>query len=214
MNIILLGPPGCGKGTQAKRIEETRAMIQLSTGDMLRAELGSDSMLGTQVKEIMDTGKLVPDDLIVAMITGQIERLDHAKGFIFDGFPRTLAQSSALDQMLDDKHLKIDHVIELIVDNEAIVTRIVGRYSCAKCGIGYHDDFQEPVQKGVCNNCGSTEFKRRTDDNRETVRSRLDTYKEETAPIVAYYRERGVLKTIDGTASIDNVTKQLDKVLG
>ncbi len=214
MNIILLGPPGCGKGTQAKRIEESHSMVQLSTGDMLRAAVASGSELGSQAKELMDAGKLVPDDLIISMISGRIDQPDCADGFILDGFPRTVPQSAALDEMLEDKSLKIDHVIELVVDNDAVVARIVGRYSCAKCGAGYHDEFQKPKKDGVCDKCGGAEFSRRADDNEETVRSRLDAYQEQTAPIAGYYREKGVLQTIDGMASIDDVTKQLNEVLG
>ncbi len=214
MNIILLGPPGCGKGTQAKRIEEARSMVQLSTGDMLRAAVASGSELGAQAKDLMDAGKFVPDDLIISMISGRIDQPDCAQGFILDGFPRTVVQSAALDSMLEEKSLKIDHVIELVVDNDAVVARIVGRYSCAKCGAGYHDEFQKPAQDGICDKCGGTEFNRRADDNEETVRARLDVYQEQTAPIVGYYREKGVLQTIDGMASIDDVTKQLNEVLG
>jgi adenylate kinase len=214
VNIILLGPPGCGKGTQAKRIEEARSMVQLSTGDMLRAAVASGSELGAQAKDLMDAGKFVPDDLIISMISGRIDQPDCAQGFILDGFPRTVVQSAALDSMLEEKSLKIDHVIELVVDNDAVVARIVGRYSCAKCGAGYHDEFQKPAQDGICDKCGGTEFNRRADDNEETVRARLDVYQEQTAPIVGYYREKGVLQTIDGMASIDDVTKQLNEVLG
>ncbi len=214
MNLIVMGPPGAGKGTQAQRLQKTYSIIQLSTGDMLRAEVASGSDLGRQAKEIMEAGGLVSDDLIIAMISSRIDQDDCKNGFILDGFPRTTPQAEALDRMLVDKELKIDHVIEMKVDDDAMVKRITGRYTCAGCGAGYHDEFQQPEKEGVCDQCGETDFTRRADDNAETVRSRLQAYHDQTAPILAYYKEKGVMETIDGMAPIDDVTEQLNAVLG
>ena len=213
MNIIVLGPPGAGKGTQAKRIEDSRGMVQLSTGDMLRASVAAGGPLGRQAKEIMEAGQLMPDDLMIRMISERIDEPDCAKGFILDGFPRTAAQAEALDVMLADKGLKLDSVIEIKVDEEALVERITGRFSCAKCGAGYHDKYQRPATDGVCDNCGSSDFLRRKDDNEETVRARLEAYRAQTAPILPYYRDRGVLEGVDGMARIDEVTAQIEGVL-
>ena len=214
MNIILLGPPGAGKGTQAKRLEDSHNIIQLSTGDMLRAEVASGSALGQEAKDIMESGGLVSDDMIVNMISSRIDQDDCKNGFILDGFPRTSPQADALDIMLTEKSFKIDHVIELKVDDDAMVERITGRYTCAKCGAGYHDTFQKPKIEGVCDNCGGTEFPRRADDNAETVRSRLKAYHDQTAPIIGYYSQKGVMKSVNGMAAIDDVTVQLEGVLG
>lgn len=214
MNLILLGPPGAGKGTQAKRLQDTYKIVQLSTGDMLRAEVASGSDLGQQAKKIMEEGGLVSDDIIIGMISSRVDQDDCKGGFILDGFPRTTPQAEALDTMLADKSLKIDHVISLEVDDEAMVERICGRYTCAKCGQGYHDTFQKPASEGVCDSCGGTEFSRRADDNEETVRSRLGAYHESTAPIISYYGDKGVLKTVDGMADIDEVTQQLNTIVG
>ncbi|CAO3443160.1 Adenylate kinase (EC 2.7.4.3) [Azospirillum argentinense] len=213
MNLILLGPPGAGKGTQARRLEDTRGLVQLSTGDMLRAMVAEGGPLGQQAKDIMSAGKLMPDALMVEIIAERISKPDVANGFILDGFPRTVAQAEALDSMLSEKGLKLDHVIEMKVVDDILVERITGRYTCAKCGKGYHDVFEKPKVEGVCDVCGSTEFKRRADDNADTVKTRLAQYHEQTAPILPYYQNRGVLKTVDGMAEIDDVTKQIEGIL-
>ncbi|UTW53210.1 adenylate kinase [bacterium SCSIO 12827] len=214
MILLLMGPPGAGKGTQSKRLEEAYGLVQLSTGDMLRAAVASGSDLGNKAKEIMARGDLVPDDLIIDMIAARIEQADCAKGFILDGFPRTVPQAEALAAMLADKGLNLDHVIELAVDDDAMVKRITGRYTCAKCGKGYHDEFEKPAKDGVCDKCGATEFTRRADDNEGTVRNRLDAYHAQTAPILAYYKDQGLLHDVDGMADIDAVTAQLKGVIG
>jgi len=214
VNLILMGPPGAGKGTQSQRIEKTHGIVQLSTGDMLRAEVASGSDLGKEAKEVMESGGLVSDDLIIAMISSRIDQDDCKKGFILDGFPRTTPQAEALDTMLTEKGLKIEHVIEMKVDDEAMVKRITGRFTCAECGAGYHDEFQKPEKEGVCDQCGGADFTRRDDDNAETVRARLQAYHEQTAPILSYYKEKGTVKSVEGMASIDEVTEQLNAVLG
>lgn len=214
MNLILLGPPGCGKGTQAKRLQETHSIVQLSTGDMLRAEVGSGSDLGAQAKEIIEAGGLVSDDIIVSMISKRIDQEDCEAGFILDGFPRTMPQAEALDEMLDDKGLRIDHVLEIEVDDAAMVKRITGRYSCDDCGAGYHDEFKMPAVDGVCDECGGTAFTRRADDNEETVRERLAAYHDQTAPVAEYYRGKSNLTGVDGMAAIDEVTDKLNQIVG
>lgn len=213
MNVILLGPPGAGKGTQAQRLERAHGMVQLSTGDMLRAAVGSGSELGRQAKQVMDAGQLMPDDLMIRMIAERIEQPDCAGGFILDGFPRTTGQAEALDRMLGDKGFKLDAVIKMKVDEEALVERITGRFTCARCGAGYHDKFHLPKNDEICDHCGGTEFTRRADDNEETVRARLAAYREQTAPILPYYEAKGALRRVDGMAPIDEVTRQIEAVL-
>ena len=214
MNLILMGPPGAGKGTQAKRLEDGRGLIQLSTGDMLRATVESGSEVGQQAKAIMERGELVSDEIMIAMIRDRIQQPDCENGFILDGFPRTIAQAEALDEMLTKMDVRLDHVIEMKVDDGILVDRISGRFSCTNCGTGYHDRFQKPQKEGVCDSCGGTEFTRRKDDNAETVASRLEAYHAQTAPLLPYYKEHGALKSVDGMADIDEVTRQIEAVLG
>jgi adenylate kinase len=213
INLILLGPPGAGKGTQAKRLEQKHELVQLSTGDMLRAAVASGSELGRQAKKVMEAGQLMPDDIIIAMIAERIDRPDTENGFILDGFPRTTAQAKALDKMLAERGLKLDLVIELKVDDAVLVERISGRFACAKCGAGYHDLYQRPKVEGRCDRCGATEFVRRPDDNAETVKARLAAYHAQTAPILPYYAERGVLRSVDGMAEIDEVAAQIEALI-
>lgn len=214
MRMILLGPPGAGKGTQAQRLEESRSIVQLSTGDMLRAAVAAGTEVGKQAEAVMKRGDLVSDEIVVGIIADRIDEPDCANGFILDGFPRTVAQAEALDVMLAEKGLKLDCVVEMQVDDEALVGRVTGRYTCGNCGAGYHDHNLKPKQDGVCDRCGGTEFKRRADDNEEAVRTRLGAYHDQTAPLLPYYRGKGILKSIDGMADIDAVTGQLEAALG
>lgn len=213
MNIILLGPPGAGKGTQAQRLQNDVGMVQLSTGDMLRAAVKSGSPLGQEAKGIMEAGKLVPDALMVGLIEDRIAQPDCAKGFILDGFPRTEAQAQALDTMLAKSGKQLDQVVEMEVDEAALLERIVGRYECAKCKAGYHDKFKRPKVEGVCDVCGSKEFTRRKDDNAETMKTRMAAYRAQTEPLLPYYRAKGVLKKVDGMAAMDEVYRQIRAVL-
>jgi len=213
MNLILLGPPGAGKGTQAEAITKTRGLVQLSTGDMLRQAVKAGSPVGVEAGAIMEAGGLVPDEIVIKIIAERITVPDCANGFILDGFPRTLKQAAALDELLGAQNKKLDAVIELKVDDAALVDRISGRYMCADCGAGYHDTNCKPKVEGVCDRCGSTQFVRRADDNAETVRNRLMAYYRETAPLIGYYFAKGKLKTVDGMAPIADVTKQVEAVL-
>ena len=213
MNIILLGPPGAGKGTQAERLEKKHHMIQLSTGDMLRAAVVAGSEIGLKAKAVMEAGELVSDDIMIGIIADRISQPDCADGFILDGFPRTPDQAEALDGLMADKGMKLDAVVEMAVDDEALVERITGRFACAKCGAGYHDRFKQPKTPDICDECGSSEFSRRDDDNAETVKARLAAYHGSTAQIIPYYREQGILRSVDGMAPIDRVATEIEEVL-
>jgi len=212
LNIILLGPPGAGKGTQAARLQAERGMVQLSTGDMLRQAVAAGTPVGLKAKEVMARGELVSDAIVSALIG---ERLDASaeQGAIFDGFPRTKHQAEALEILLAERGRQLDHVIELVVDEDELVRRIVGRFTCANCGAPYHDEFKQPAVTGVCDVCGSTEFKRRPDDNEQTVRTRMAEYRAKTAPILPYYEDKGLVRRVDGMASVGEVARQIDAIL-
>lgn len=214
MNLILLGPPGAGKGTQAEQISAKHGIVQLSTGEMLRAAVKAGTEVGLKAKVIIESGGLVSDEIVVGIISERIDQPDCANGFILDGFPRTLPQAAALETLLGTKGKTLDAVIEIKVDDEALVERITGRFSCADCGTGYHDKYKTPAKEGVCDKCGSTQFSRRADDNEETVRNRLMAYYRETAPLIGYYFAKDRLKSVDGMADIDEVARQINAILG
>jgi len=214
MNLVLLGPPGGGKGTQAKRLMDKYGLIQLSTGDMLRAAVASGSEVGKRAKAVMDAGQLVSDEIVIGIIDERLDAPDTKNGVIFDGFPRTLAQAEALDGIMVKKGRKLHHAIEIRVPDQLLIDRITGRFTCAKCGAGYHEKFQKPKVEGVCDACGGKEFSRRADDNAETVKKRLDAYHAQTAPLLPYYEGQRILSVVDGTLDIALVTKALEGILG
>lgn len=211
--LILLGPPGAGKGTQAQSLMTRHGLVQLSTGDMLRAAVKAGTAVGAQADAIMRAGGLVPDEIVTMLIEARLEFEAHAPGFIFDGYPRTQAQAESLDVLLAKRGLALGHVIELSVDEQALVDRISGRFTCAHCNEGYHDLWKLPAIEGVCDICGATEFRRRPDDNAETVRRRLAEYRVKTAPILPYYEAKGLVSHVDGMAEIDKVTASIDQIL-
>ena len=213
MNLVLLGPPGGGKGTQAKRLMDKYGLVQLSTGDMLRAAVASGSEVGKRAKAVMEAGQLVSDDIVIGIIDDRLDLPDTKNGVIFDGFPRTVAQAEALDVMLERKGRAMNFAIEVRVPDEMLIDRITGRYTCAKCGAGYHDSFHKPKVDGVCDSCQCTEFTRRADDNVETVSKRLVSYHDQTAPLIPYYQGKGIYKLVDGTMEIGAVTQALEAIL-
>ena len=212
MNLVLLGPPGAGKGTQAKLLEDARSLVKLSTGDMLRAAVAAGTELGRKAGDLMEQGQLVPDELVVKLIAENIDQ-DSGKGFILDGFPRTIAQAEALDRLLKKRGKKLDHVIVMAVDDEALIERIGGRFACATCGEGYHDLYKMPKVEGVCDRCGGTQFVRRRDDNEEVVRSRLKAYHALTEPLIDYYTGQGKVREVDGMADIGTVEREIAEAL-
>lgn len=213
MNIILLGAPGAGKGTQAKMLEDKFGLVQLSTGDMLRAAVAAGTEVGKIAKDLMEAGELVPDEVVVGIISDRVDEDDCKGGFILDGFPRNTAQAEALDAMLEEKGLSLQHVIEMKVNPDILVERITGRFSCGDCGAGYHDIYKPVSKEGTCDECGSTNLNRRKDDNEETVRSRLEVYSNETEPLLPYYEGKGILRQVDGMASMDAVAEELNAIL-
>jgi adenylate kinase len=213
MRIVLLGPPGAGKGTQAKELVSKYGIVQLSTGDMLRAAVAAGTPTGLKVKDIMARGALVPDDVVVAIVSDRIDEADAKRGFILDGFPRTVPQAEALDRMLASGNRKLDRVILMEVDEQALIERISGRFSCRTCGASYHERYHRPRIDGICDTCGGTDLVHRADDRPEAVGTRLAAYRNQTAPLLPYYRERGILRTVDGMADIDEVTRQIEAVL-
>ncbi|GAB5489564.1 MAG: adenylate kinase [Parasphingorhabdus sp.] len=213
MDIILLGPPGAGKGTQASRLEDEHDMVQLSTGDMLRAAVKAGTEVGLKAKALMDAGELVPDEVVSGIIGDKLDDLGSGASVIFDGYPRTAAQAESLDEILSSRGRTLDHVVELEVDEDALVERIVGRFTCGNCGEGYHDTFKQPAKEGVCDECGASEFKRRPDDNEETVRTRMKEYRAKTEPILPIYEKRGIVRKVDGMGSMAEVSDAIEAVL-
>ncbi|MDP6952691.1 MAG: adenylate kinase [Alphaproteobacteria bacterium] len=213
MNLILFGPPGCGKGTQAERLRDGQGLVHLSTGDMLRAAVAAETEVGKRAKAIMEAGELVPDEVVIGIIADRLGEPDVAAGFILDGFPRTIPQAEALDALLKERGIAMDRVIAFGVDDEALVARITGRFSCADCGAGYNDTAKPTKVAGVCDSCGGSNFKRRKDDNEQTVRERLEAYHAQTAPLLPYYDKQGLLATVDGMAAIDAVTGEIEQLL-
>lgn len=213
VNLILLGPPGAGKGTQARMLQDKFGLVQLSTGDLLRAAVAAGTEAGKAAKAVMEAGQLVSDEIVLAILKDRLAEDDAAKGVMFDGFPRTNAQAEALDQLMTDAGQKIDVVVSLAVEDEAMVERVSGRSTCAGCGEGYHDSFKTPQTPGTCDKCGGTNLTRRADDNAETVRSRLTAYHAQTAPLIAYYQARDCLSEVDAMAAIDAVERDLETLV-
>ncbi|MFM6853036.1 MAG: adenylate kinase [Sphingopyxis sp.] len=213
MNIILLGPPGAGKGTQAARLQSEHGMVQLSTGDILRAAVKAGTDVGKMADEIMKAGKLFPDELMADILGEHLDGISPDTGVIFDGYPRTARQAELLDTLLTSRHRNLDHVIELAVDEDALVERITGRFTCAGCGEGYHDSFKLPAVAETCDKCGAHEFKRRPDDNAETVRTRMAEYRAKTEPILPIYEARGIVSRVDGMADIGDVTSAIEAII-